>query len=779
MSRLREYLALTGKGARLVSAVFGVSADRCAAAVRHLRRGAPDAPVWLFCASEPDPETAALCERVVVSADAPALLIEAQKQLWPYWVGLTVSTWTGEPGYWPLKLAPFLIPPFRTLFMNEQEDYFAGTPRAVLAHMNRRLRDGSISVWNRAKDINRGVWLWIFAVIAQNFAWLSRWGFRKWHGHAPLALSAPAGEGSDIAVFRYYGRIWKYDELVRLIETSPARYILFQMTKSGSDVNALLPLFSDERTFAVSRQVDYRDWKQWIFTMAAFRKLQPGEATQTLAPVSDFLLADRRKLAALGIPKTIVPGTAWLLMFWKAAAAGWRSYSVSGLTDIGPAPDWPYEEAEFVTRVLLDSTLRTLGPVDPLLSRGNIAFSVGGSSKPTGRKTILIVSPYLPYPLSHGGAVRIYNLCRALTRHADFILVCFREKSDQIDYPKLHEVFREVYVVDRDEKASPDMTIPQQVRGHQCASMAALIAKLCAEGKADLLQVEFTHMAHIRDAAPSTPAILVEHDLTFTLYRQFAARNPGKAATQEYERWLNFERHWMARYDAVWTMSEDDRKLAISEGAPPERTVMIANGVDLDRFVPSPPAAGLEVFYVGSFRHLPNIIGFEKLRHEIMPIVWRQFPEARLRVVAGPDPEHYWGALMPGAYPRDLDSRTQIHAFVEDLRPLYGKAAVVAVPLEVSAGTNIKVMEAMACGRAVVSTPVGCAGLGLVDGEDALIRATPEEFAAAICDLLADASRRNRIAAAARQTVERRFSWAAIAESAHESYLQLLSTIGR
>ncbi len=176
----------------------------------------------------------------------------------------------------------------------------------------------------------------------------------------------------------------------------------------------------------------------------------------------------------------------------------------------------------------------------------------------------------------------------------------------------------------------------------------------------------------------------------------------------------------------------------------------------------------------GSFRHLPNIIGFEKLRHEIMPSVWKKFASARLRVVAGPDPEHYWRALMPGEYPRDLDSRTQIHAFVEDLRPLYAKAAVVAVPLEVSAGTNIKVMEAMACGRAVVSTPVGCAGLGLVDGQDALIRSTPEEFAAAICDLLADPARRNQIGAAARQTVERRFSWAAIAESACDSYLQLL-----
>jgi glycosyltransferase involved in cell wall biosynthesis len=508
--------------------------------------------------------------------------------------------------------------------------------------------------------------------------------------------------------------------------------------------------------------------------MAAFRILQPGEATQTLAPVSDLLIVDRRKLLALGIPKTIVPGTAWLLIFWKAAAAGWRSYSISGMGEIGPAPDWPYEEAEFVTRVLLDKALLPLGPVEPDLARGNIAFAIGRNRGPSQRKTVLVVSPYLPYPLSHGGAVRIYNLCRALKPCMDFVLACFREKHDAVDYPKLHEVFREVYVVDRDEKAPRDLSLPKQVREHLSSSMRALITKLCADGKADLLQVEFTHLAQFRGAAPQTPAILVEHDLTFTLYRQFAERNPGKTSWREYEGWLEFERRWMARYDAVWTMSEEDCKHAVAEGAPADRTTMVANGVDLGRFVPMPAGDALEVFYVGSFRHLPNIIGFEKLRHEVMPAVWRRFGAARLRVVAGPDPERYWREFLHRDYPRDFDSRIQMHAFVDDLRPLYAQAAVVVVPLEVSAGTNIKVMEAMACGRAVVSTPVGCAGLGLVDGHDALIRSTPEEFAAAICDLLSDSARRNAIAAAARRTVEQRFSWDAIAESAYTSYLQLL-----
>src|SRR5207249_3089651 len=131
VSCIRDYLSLAGKRGGKVSAVFGVSPERCAAAVRHLRRGAPDVPVWLFTLSAPDAETAALCERVVVGEDSLALLIEAEKLLWPHWMALGVATWTGEHGRWPMKLAPFFTPPFRTLLMNEHGDFFAASPAAV------------------------------------------------------------------------------------------------------------------------------------------------------------------------------------------------------------------------------------------------------------------------------------------------------------------------------------------------------------------------------------------------------------------------------------------------------------------------------------------------------------------------------------------------------------------------------------------------------------------------------------------------------------------------
>ena len=111
---------------------------------------------------------------------------------------------------------------------------------------------------------------------------------------------------------------------------------------------------------------------------------------------------------------------------------------------------------------------------------------------------------------------------------------------------------------------------------------------------------------------------------------------------------------------------------------------------------------------------------------------------------------------------------------MEDLRPLYARAAVVVAPLEVSAGTNIKVLEAMACGKAIVTTPAGCGGLGLRDNHEALIRTGWPSFADAVCQVLSDPSLRARLGRQARLAAERSFSWSAIQEEAYQSYQQLL-----
>jgi glycosyltransferase involved in cell wall biosynthesis len=773
MRLVRRVLRALGKGDRKLIAVFAGTAEEAEAAVAHVRRGAPDWPVWTFC-REPAPAGLADCVLPYES------LGRAVRALWPYWVGLGVTVWTGKPGGWGCKVAPFFVHPFRVLVMNERRDFFAATPSAIGRHAARRVRDSLHAAAVRAGEIHRGVWLWLFALVAQRFAPLSRWLFRRAcleaEAGVPATAAPPAPTAAGgICVIRHARRHWSKDEVRRALERADVRWILFLEDCAEPDVASWLGLFEDPRTFAVSLQTDCQDWKPGLFATAPFRTLQPDEVSRTLAPVSPAILADRAKLQALGLPDTIVPGTAWLLWFWQAAAAGWPAYSIGVRPGPLPdAPDWPYEEAEFVTRVLSHAGWRALRPREPALARGSIASQPACALPFRGLPRVLVVSPYLPFPLSHGGAVRIFNLCRALGDRVDFVLACFREQTDRVDYGKLHEVFRRVFVVDRDEKPSGPRDLPRQVREHPSQSLRALVETLCRDQAIGLVQIEYTHLAGFRDAAPGTPALLVEHDVTFTLYRQYARQTRTAAARAEAERWFAFESAALRSFDAVWTMSEEDRAQAIQAGSRPESTAVVANGVDLGRFSSLPEAPEPEIFYIGSFRHLPNVIGFEALRDDVMPRVWRKRPGARLRVVAGPDPERYWRQFRREPMPESWDPRIELHGFVEDVRPLYARAQVVAVPLVVSAGTNVKVLEAMACGRAVVSTPVGCQGLGLTDGRDILIRAPGEAFADAVLALLEDAGLRRRIATEARRTVEASYGWDAIAARAWQSYQQVI-----
>ena len=134
-----------------------------------------------------------------------------------------------------------------------------------------------------------------------------------------------------------------------------------------------------------------------------------------------------------------------------------------------------------------------------------------------------------------------------------------------------------------------------------------------------------------------------------------------------------------------------------------------------------------------------------------------------LTVVCGPEHLTYWRAFTDSPEPAP-HPRIRLLGFVADVRPLYVEANLVIVPTTVSAGTNVKVLEAMAMQRAVVSTPSGCAGLGLMHGLSVWEAETPEAFAAGVAMLIADPERRRQMALAAYGEAQRRFDWRSIGE---------------
>src|SRR5262249_23633797 len=256
--------------------------------------------------------------------------------------------------------------------------------------------------------------------------------FHRLHGKESLVLEEPAAtRGNEVVRFESTGQRWDGEKLERLRRAANARWVVW-----GPGDAPAPPPFHQLQTLAVSGQPYFRAWKPMMLFTAPFRTLQPGEFSRVMAPIAPAILVDRKKLLALGIPRIPLAATAWMLLFWKAAAAGWHSYSAGQDRPLKEQPDLPMQETAFLLNLFRARTLRRLGPRDPDLARGCIAAARPSSVGDPGRLKVLLVTPFLPYPLSHGGAVRIYNLCRALADRVDFTLVAIREKEDAVDYDK-------------------------------------------------------------------------------------------------------------------------------------------------------------------------------------------------------------------------------------------------------------------------------------------------------------------------------------------------------
>jgi glycosyltransferase involved in cell wall biosynthesis len=384
-----------------------------------------------------------------------------------------------------------------------------------------------------------------------------------------------------------------------------------------------------------------------------------------------------------------------------------------------------------------------------------------------GRRRVAVLSPYYPYPLAHGGAVRIYNLLREVACEFDVELFAFTDEGSPVETEPLVEFCARVVLCGKPRYREPRWStlLPAEVHEFRSPAMHKALAEERRSFGFELLQVEYTQLAEY--GAEYGGAVLVEHDVTFDLYGQIFRRERTLSAWWDYFRWRRFEARAAAQYRRVIVMSKKDALLLGGQCA------VIENGVDLERFCAQPEQPGERLLFIGSFRHFPNIAAYRFFAEEVWPLVRDKFPNAEVTVVCGPDHLMYWKAFADTPEPATGD-RIRLLGFVADVRPLYVEANVVLVPTPVSAGTNVKVLEAMAMQRGVVSTTSGCAGLGLVPGESVWVGDTAEAFAKGIGALLGDPERRRRMAMAAYDHAVQHFDWRSIGEKQREMLRELL-----
>ncbi len=450
---------------------------------------------------------------------------------------------------------------------------------------------------------------------------------------------------------------------------------------------------------------------------------------------------------------------------WREAIN--RLNLLSGQTNPNSAARWALAQAWrapfWVTRVP-----EAVLPDDYILAIASGAVTVGPGCAPRHKPVIVIATPYLPFPLAHGGAVRMYNLMRRAAQHYDQVLVSFAPESREAP-GELLEICSEIVLVKRREThLLPSTSRPDIVEEFDSPAFHAALRQTVRKWKPALAQLEFTQMAqYASDCAPAK-TLLVEHDITLDLYQQLLGQGDDWELRRQLARWIRFETEAWRRVDRVVTMSEKDRALVSGHA----QVVCLPNGVDLDRFRPSeaqPDARRL--LFIGSFAHLPNVLAVDFFLRE----AWAQLKTAgaTLHIIAGARHQYYLDRYHDRVQPDLAQRGIEIQDFVADVRPAYQRAAVVVAPLVASAGTNIKIMEAMAMGKAIVSTEAGINGLDLHPGTDVIVANTGAEMAQAILDLLDNPGRRRAIECAARLTVENTFGWDVIAARQKQLYEEL------
>jgi glycosyltransferase involved in cell wall biosynthesis len=292
----------------------------------------------------------------------------------------------------------------------------------------------------------------------------------------------------------------------------------------------------------------------------------------------------------------------------------------------------------------------------------------------------------------------------------------------------------------------------------------------------DVVNLEFPYLGHydLRKAPPGErhpPLVVDSHEIAYDLARQFA-RAGGNLGRRLYAgaNWRKLRREELETYrdaDGVCVCSAaDERRLLVQ--VPGVRTTIIPNAADVEYYQPrptDPPPDGRTVVYFGLLSTVPNIDGVVHFVENIWPRIAELDPEARCKIIGGRPPP----SLLALAGPR-----IELTGFVSDLRPHLAAAAAVVVPLRLGGGTRLKIVEAMAMGKAIVSTSLGTEGIEAVPGRDILVEDQPAAFADAVHRLLAEPGLAARIGQSARQLVVGRYSWSEAARALERFYRRIL-----
>ncbi len=346
---------------------------------------------------------------------------------------------------------------------------------------------------------------------------------------------------------------------------------------------------------------------------------------------------------------------------------------------------------------------------------------------------ILFISPYLPHPLSgHGGGVYLYDMLRHISRNHTVSLICFADARETKLAPDLHSLPITVQLIPRMRKTNRSIgeTLalffirslqllrsvflwqPYYVSKFRHRGMARAISKATTEQHFDIIQIEYAQMGqyveHVKQGKTVLHLIDVAFRPAYRYYKEARSLLPKAALYLEWCRWVYYEPRMVRKFDAVTTLTAQDQMLLQRLTGLP-RVEVLPPGVEIP--AQAPAASGRDpcsLVFVGNLAQTPNDDAAVWLCSEIFPMVLESSPQTTLLIIGrSPSP-----ALRSIA---EKSARIKILDFVENLSEYLFQCSVFIAPLRLGGGIKIKILDALAHGIPVVTTPVGVEGIERIE----------------------------------------------------------------
>jgi glycosyltransferase involved in cell wall biosynthesis len=391
---------------------------------------------------------------------------------------------------------------------------------------------------------------------------------------------------------------------------------------------------------------------------------------------------------------------------------------------------------------------------------------------------LLFISTENPFPVDHGHHIRTFHTLQALAKDYQVFFLCFSQNDIGFAHKsELEKYCQAVEIVDIRSSRFRLLSallknlisnLPYTAEKYYHPEALTWIKDLIYKHKIDIVHVDMLHLANYKSQFNGVPAVLVNHNVESLRMMRWAQveKNPFLKMFLLYQqsKIRLFEQRMCALFDLVITVSDAD-KVVLEELCSAGRFETIPNGVDTRYFAPRPPLekAGRHIVWTGGMGGPYNRDAVVFFINEIWPLLFDAVPDVRATFVGGSPPEQL--VSLARSQPN-----IKVAGYVDDVRPFVDEADVFVVPLRAGSGTKIKVLNAMAQGKAIVSTSIGIEGIAAETGRDVLIADTAGEFARKTAWLLSNRERAQEMGKRARELMVRFYDAEAIGSELRELY---------